>query len=119
MTDQPPTNPGDIWVTGQRRQSNGLFPRPAGAGGSGGTGDDGETHQQEVGDEDPTPGTYVDPCSAPATAREWNADGVAAQTVKDLRGFANQPTQQRLTSTTGSTEPLYGKCLTGRSFMAR
>lgn len=79
MTDQPPTDLGDIWTVGQRRQPNGLFPRPGGAGGSGGTGDDGETHQQEVGDEDPTPGTYVDPCANPSTALEWNADAATAE----------------------------------------
>lgn len=78
MTDQPPTNPGDVWATGQRRQPNGLFPRPGGGGGGGGGGDDGETHQQEVGDEDPTPGTYVDPCSSPATGLPWNADAAGA-----------------------------------------
>lgn len=91
MTDQPPTNPGDIRVFGQRRQSNGLFPRPAGAGGSGGTGDDGETHQQEVGDEDPTPGTYVDPCASPGTAKEWNTDAAAAEGLRRMQADADDP----------------------------
>lgn len=38
---------------------------------------------------DPLP-SYVDPCAHPETAREWNADAAAAQTVEDLREFANQ-----------------------------
>lgn len=97
MTDQPPGNPGDIWVTGQRRQPNGLFPRPGGGGGGGGGGDDGETHQQEVGDEDPTPGTYVDPCSSPATGLPWNADAAGSDAVGKFLlkaaelGFADAP----------------------------
>lgn len=91
MTDQPPTDLGDIWTVGQRRQPNGLFPRPGGGGGAGGTGDDGETHQQEVGDEDPTPGVYVDPCSNPSTALEFNADAAAAEGLRLMQQDANDP----------------------------
>lgn len=89
MTDQPPGNPGDVWATGQRREPGGLFPqRGGGGGGGGGGGDDGETHQQEVGDDNSAPGVYADPCAAPETAVDWNADAAAAAAAKEFARLA-------------------------------
>lgn len=90
MTDQPPTNPGDIWVVGQRRQPNGMFPPASGA--SGGAGDDGGVHQNEV-DPDPEDPPYSPPhpCDDPETAREWNTDAAAAEALRRMKQDANDP----------------------------
>ena len=112
MTDQPPTNPGDIWVTGQRLLPSGLFPQRGGGGGGGGGGDDGETHQQEVGDDNSAPGVYADPCADPATAVDWNTDAAAAQTTKDLEEFADA---EPSTGAKGFNEREYGAALWQRA----
>lgn len=79
MTQQPPTDyPGDVVITGQRRQADGTFPSPAGGGG-GIPGDDGSIHQEEV-DPDPPDWPYSPPhpCDDPETALPWNADAAGA-----------------------------------------
>lgn len=90
MTDEPPTDLGTIVVIGQRRQASGLFPS-RGGGGGGSANEPGGPNQWELEEEDPQPPEgQSDPCADPDTAREWNGDAAAGQTVKDLRTFAKQ-----------------------------
>lgn len=88
MTGQPPTNPGDVWVVGQRLQPNGLFPPPPGGGG-GIPGDDGGIHQDELDPDNPSPNPSPShPCENPATAVDWNADAAAAEAKKEFERLA-------------------------------
>lgn len=83
MTD--PTNPGDIYVIGQRRAPGGSFP-----GGGGGidesTGDVPETELPP----DPLDDDMPNPCAAPSTALEWNADAAAAEAAKEFARLASE-----------------------------
>lgn len=81
MTDTgPPTNPGDVVITGQRRRtSSEPFPeRPPHV----------ESPFGDTQVRDPLDGSEPDPCADPATALDWNADAAGASTTKDLQQFA-------------------------------
>ncbi len=98
MTDQPPTNPGDVWVVGQRLKPDGTFPRPPGGGGGGGPGDDGGIHQDELDPDNPGPDpSPPHPCDNPETALPWNADAAGAMSADKFLakaaelGFADAP----------------------------
>lgn len=83
MTD--PTNPGDIFVVGQRRSSGGQFPGNGGSGG--GDGDIGGPVSNQ--DEEPAPYEPLPtPCADPATALEWNADAAAAKALAKMLAAA-------------------------------
>ncbi|WP_332657888.1 hypothetical protein [Brevundimonas sp.] len=85
MTDQSPTDLGTVWVTGQRRQSNGTFPSRGGGGG----GSAGGPVQRELEEEEPEePQGQIDPCADPETARIWSADAAAARAVAALAAKA-------------------------------
>lgn len=91
MTDLPPTDLGEVVVTGQRRRSDGTFPPPAGGGGGGG-GDDGGVHQDELDpNEPPPPPSPPHPCDDPDTARVWNADAAAADGLRMMQADAHDP----------------------------
>ncbi len=70
------TNPGDIWVVGQRSTPGGTFPS-AGGNGSGDHGNGG-THSNQDEGEQPGLEAPFNPCAQPDTALEWNADAAAA-----------------------------------------
>lgn len=76
------TNPGDIWVVGQRREPGGSFP----SAGGGGTGDHGNggTHSNQDEVEEPGLETPFNPCAQAGTALEWNADAAAAEAAKQM-----------------------------------
>jgi hypothetical protein len=91
LTDQPPTNPGDVSVVGQRMRPNGLFP-PSPGGGGGNPGDDGGIHQDELDPDNPGPDpSPPHPCDSPETALEWNADAAAAEALRLMQADANDP----------------------------
>lgn len=87
MTDPPPTDPGDVWVFGQRRAPGGNFPPSGGAGGRGPR-EDGGIHQNEIGQEPEDSVTPPHPCDDPETALEWNADAAAAAAAKEFARLA-------------------------------
>lgn len=82
MTDQPPSDPGTVWVTGQRLQPNGTFPPASGSGGGGGGGGvrQNELHPDGPGPDSPRP----HPCENPETAFDWNADAAAAEALRRM-----------------------------------
>lgn len=86
MTDLPPTNPGDVVITGQRRRSDGTFPSRGGGGGI--PGDDGGVHQDELDPDGNPDGPPLDPCSNPASALPFNADAAGAGSVPAFRAKA-------------------------------
>lgn len=91
MTDTGPTNPGEIFVVGQRRRPDGTFPPAPGGGGPGG-GSSGGEHQNQV--EDPGTQPYVPPphpCDNPEAALEFNADAGAAEGLRRFQADANDP----------------------------
>jgi len=82
MTDEPPTDLGEIVVVGQRRSEPWQpFPerptlvRP-------------DPDVAVLPDEDTGP---VDPCFNPETARDWNADAAAAEALRRMQADANDP----------------------------
>lgn len=91
MTDTgPPTNPGDIWVTGQRLQPDGSF--PPGPGGRGPI--DPGTPVVPFDPLEPPPPSDTPiwhPCDDPDRAREWNADAAAAEALRRMQADANDP----------------------------
>jgi hypothetical protein len=76
------TNPGDIVVTGQRRQANGSFPNRGGGRGTGGP------VQQERPEDQPETVGLPDPCSAPLSKAVWDADAAAAAAVASMMAAA-------------------------------
>lgn len=80
MTDPPPTDPGDVWIFGQRRRPDGSFPPPGGAGGRGPR-EDGGIHQNEIGQEPEDSVTPPHPCDNPETALPWNADAAGVSSA--------------------------------------
>lgn len=90
MTDTgPPTELGDIVVTGQRRRPDGTFPS-AGPSGGGGAGDPGGVNQDELSPDDPQPEPEPNPCAHPDSALEWNADAAAAEALRRMLDFARR-----------------------------
>lgn len=92
MTDTAPTELDPILVVGQRRQPSGQFPSRGGGGPAGGG--EGGIGVDEPIPEDPTsqPTGRPDPCAAPDTALEWNADAAAAEAAKEFARLASEKT---------------------------
>lgn len=117
MTDQPPTNPGDVWVVGQRMQPNGLFP-PSPGGGGGSPGDDGGIHQNELDPDNPGPDpSPPHPCDNPETALEWNTDAAAAEAKNEFERRAAERTPPETLNTREWSAALFqmpdGRVVTG------
>lgn len=88
MADEPPTDLGTVWVTGQRRRPSGAFPT-RGGGGGGSANEPGSPNQWELEEEDPqSPEGHSDPCADPVTALEWNADAAAAEAFAKFKAKA-------------------------------
>lgn len=84
MTDTgPPTELGEVVVTGQRRRPDGTFPS-AGPSGGGGVGDPGGVNQNELPPDQPQPEPEPNPCAHPDSALAWNADAAAAEAAAAL-----------------------------------
>lgn len=81
MTD---TNLGTIWVTGQRRAPGGSFPA------MGGPDDEWDVHQNQDEPYPTEPEAPFNPCAAPETALEWNADAAAATAAKEFARLASE-----------------------------
>ncbi len=79
MTD--PTNPGDIYVVGQRRAPGGSF--PSGGGGGGGDETIGDVPETEL-PSDPRDDGMPNPCADSFLALDWNADAAAAEAKKEF-----------------------------------
>lgn len=78
-----PTNPGDIYVVGQRRAAGGSFPSVGGGSGDHGSGGGTQSNQDTV--EQPGLEEPFNPCADLATAKEWNADATAAKAWKEIQ----------------------------------
>lgn len=84
--------PGNAWVRGQRRRSDGSFP-------SGGGGYfEPPTGPVPIGVEDgePEQAPPTDQCADPDTALEWNADAAAAEALRRFQADAGDPLVDRL-----------------------
>jgi hypothetical protein len=84
MTD--PTNPGDIVVYGQRRQSDGTFPTLGGGVPGGGANEPPGEDQNEITDPEYVP--PPNPCDHPIASKIWNADARAVAAVAALTAKA-------------------------------
>lgn len=81
MTDT--TDPGTIYVVGQRRAPGGTFPSGGGGGGGNEPGGVDQWELEEDGGLPPDEGG-AHPCDDPETALEWSADAAAAEAKKEF-----------------------------------